>query len=93
MLDKNECIIKFKISKYIFNVIYLFIYLFIFVLSSVSFAKNTEFRLVIHGGAGDITEKNIPSVLKKEHEAKLNEALQAGYAILSKGGDRGFSSL
>ncbi|WP_171830877.1 isoaspartyl peptidase/L-asparaginase family protein [Providencia stuartii] len=62
----------------------IFIYLFLF---SGAWAKDASFRLVIHGGAGDINEQNISAEFKKEHEIKLTEALQAGYDILSKGGD------
>ncbi|WP_336194114.1 isoaspartyl peptidase/L-asparaginase [Providencia stuartii] len=55
--------------------------------SSVAQANQSDIRLVIHGGAGDITEKLMSPERQKEHEAKLTEALQAGYNILSKGGD------
>ncbi len=66
--------------------IYIICLLFIF-FTSVGLSEENNFRLVIHGGAGDITEKLISPEQKKEHEAKLTEALQAGYDILSKGGD------
>lgn len=64
----------------------IFIYLFLF---SGAWAKDASFRLIIHGGAGDINEQNISAEFKKEHEIKLTEALQAGYDILSKGGEIG----
>lgn len=63
------------------------IFLFLLFVTPFVFAENNYFRLVIHGGAGDITEQNISEELKKEHEKKLTEALQAGYTILSQGGD------
>ncbi|MCO6500196.1 MAG: isoaspartyl peptidase/L-asparaginase [Vicingus serpentipes] len=43
--------------------------------------------IVIHGGAGTILKKNLSSELEKAYRDKLNEALNAGYEILEKGGD------
>ncbi|MER5139646.1 isoaspartyl peptidase/L-asparaginase family protein [Providencia stuartii] len=74
---------------YIHKILALFLSFFI-LLFPFSFAmsqQNNNFRLLIHGGAGDITEKSLIPQLQKEHELKLKEALQAGYEILSKGGD------
>jgi L-asparaginase / beta-aspartyl-peptidase len=45
-----------------------------------------EIALVIHGGAGTITRAQMTADLEKEYRAKLEEALRAGHAILSKGG-------
>ena len=42
--------------------------------------------LVIHGGAGTIKKENMSPELEKEYEAKLKEALNAGYKILNEGG-------
>ena len=42
--------------------------------------------LVIHGGAGTITRKNMTPEKEKAYTDKLNEALQTGYAVLKKGG-------
>jgi beta-aspartyl-peptidase (threonine type) len=42
--------------------------------------------LVIHGGAGTITRKSMTPEKEKAYKEKLNEALQAGYAVLKKGG-------
>ncbi|RYG69967.1 isoaspartyl peptidase/L-asparaginase [bacterium] len=45
-----------------------------------------NFALAIHGGAGDITPKNLPPEQEAECRAVLNEALQTGYALLKEGG-------
>ncbi|MBN2572915.1 MAG: isoaspartyl peptidase/L-asparaginase [Ignavibacteriales bacterium] len=45
----------------------------------------TKFGLVIHGGAGVIS--NIPAEKEKEYIAKLNEAIEEGYKILEQGGN------
>lgn len=44
------------------------------------------FTLVIHGGAGTILQKNLSAELEKNYRAGLQEALDAGYAILERGG-------
>lgn len=41
--------------------------------------------LAIHGGAGTIDRAKMTPELEKEFRAKLNEALQAGYAVLKQG--------
>ncbi len=41
--------------------------------------------LVIHGGAGTITRKDMSSELDHEYRAKLEEALRTGYALLKEG--------
>jgi L-asparaginase / beta-aspartyl-peptidase len=48
-------------------------------------AKN-KITLVIHGGAGTITRQNMTPEKEKAYNEALNQALQAGYAILKKGG-------
>ena len=42
--------------------------------------------LVIHGGAGTITRANMTPEKEKAYNEALNQALQAGYAILKRGG-------
>lgn len=42
--------------------------------------------LVIHGGAGNITVENLSDERQAEYRAKLEEALRAGYAVLTNGG-------
>jgi len=44
------------------------------------------FGLVIHGGAGVILRQDLPPALEAEYRAKLTEALNAGYAVLDRGG-------
>jgi len=48
--------------------------------------KKTEFGLVIHGGAGNIYKERYTDEQEKAYKAKLEEALQTGYDILSNGG-------
>lgn len=48
--------------------------------------KSKTFGIVIHGGAGTILKSNMTPELEKEYTEKLNEALNAGYAVLEKGG-------
>ncbi len=45
-----------------------------------------NFALAIHGGAGTILKANLTPELEKQYREKLNDALQAGYKILEKGG-------
>ncbi|WP_232326072.1 isoaspartyl peptidase/L-asparaginase family protein [Spirosoma montaniterrae] len=42
--------------------------------------------LVIHGGAGTITRKNMTPEKEQAYRAVLNQALQTGYAVLKRGG-------
>jgi L-asparaginase / beta-aspartyl-peptidase len=49
-------------------------------------ATDKIFALAIHGGAGTILKKNMTPELEKEYLNKLNEALEAGYDTLKKGG-------
>jgi beta-aspartyl-peptidase (threonine type) len=52
----------------------------------ISGLKKTDFGLVIHGGAGNIYKERYTEAQEAAYRAKLEEALQAGYEILSKGG-------
>lgn len=79
----NSLVSGIQSLKYQTNVFLLLAIIFVF----PSAAQQNNFRLVIYGGAGDITSKLVSPEIQKEHEAKLTEALQAGYDILSKGGD------
>ena len=45
-----------------------------------------NYALVIHGGAGTILKKHMTSEKEKAYQDALQQALQAGYDILSKGG-------
>lgn len=49
-------------------------------------ASDKKVVLVIHGGAGTILKKNMSPEKEAAYTAKLEEALKAGYAVLSDGG-------
>ena len=44
------------------------------------------FAIAIHGGAGTLSRKDMSSTQEAEYRAGLEEALNAGYAVLSRGG-------
>lgn len=46
----------------------------------------SEFRLVVHGGAGTILRENMTPEREAEYRAKMEEAIHAGYEILDAGG-------
>ncbi|GAB2960288.1 isoaspartyl peptidase/L-asparaginase [Hymenobacter coalescens] len=46
----------------------------------------SRITLVIHGGAGTITRQNMTPEKEKAYTEALNQALQAGYAVLKRGG-------
>ncbi|TCJ12038.1 isoaspartyl peptidase/L-asparaginase [Flaviaesturariibacter flavus] len=48
--------------------------------------QRPDFMLVIHGGAGTILKKNMTPELERQYQQGLERALQAGYAILNRGG-------
>jgi beta-aspartyl-peptidase (threonine type) len=67
------------------------IYLFFFLLtwSFAGIAQGSQadkITLVIHGGAGTITRKNMTPEMEKAYTATLQKALETGYAVLKKGG-------
>ncbi len=49
--------------------------------------ENKKFALVIHGGAGVVSRDSIPEADAKLMQIDLNKALDAGYAVLSTGGN------
>jgi len=49
-------------------------------------APMSNFGIVIHGGAGTIVRKEMTPELETQYRQKLSEALNAGYAVLEKGG-------
>ncbi len=55
-------------------------------LSGLQAASAEEFVLVIHGGAGAISKKNISAEQEAAYRAKLTEALVAGRSILANKG-------
>ena len=48
--------------------------------------ETSDFAIAIHGGAGTITRKNMTPEKESAYRSKLEEALNAGYAILENGG-------
>lgn len=46
----------------------------------------TKFSLAIHGGAGTIIKEDMTPELEEAYRRALNEALDAGYAVLENGG-------
>jgi len=46
----------------------------------------SDIAMVIHGGAGTITRSEMTPELEAEYRAMLEDALKAGYAVLSAGG-------
>ena len=62
-------------------------YTVVFLVSiNICFAQNKKFVLVIHGGAGTILKSQMTPEKEKAYQQGLNDALQTGYDILSKGG-------
>jgi beta-aspartyl-peptidase (threonine type) len=49
-------------------------------------SMNEPFAIAIHGGAGTLDKKKLTSTLYNQYEQALNDALQAGWHILQKGG-------
>ncbi|MCR9172341.1 MAG: isoaspartyl peptidase/L-asparaginase [bacterium] len=62
-----------------------FYILSIFIIMSISAQAQDKVVLVIHGGAGTILKKNMTEEKEAAYEAKLREALQAGYDALTAG--------
>jgi L-asparaginase / beta-aspartyl-peptidase len=56
----------------------------ILIFTNTAFAQ--QVALVIHGGAGNIYKEHIPDTLEDQYQAKMKEALLAGYEILRQGG-------
>ena len=55
-------------------------------ISSMSFAQDHKIAIAIHGGAGTILKKNMTPEKEKLYTDKLNEAIAAGYKVLTEGG-------
>lgn len=63
-------------------------FLFLF-MSMICFSQNNsskKFVIVIHGGAGTILKSQMTPEKEKAYQQSLNDALQKGYDVLSKGG-------
>ncbi|HSC48598.1 MAG TPA: isoaspartyl peptidase/L-asparaginase [Gammaproteobacteria bacterium] len=55
-------------------------------MSAETAAQDHPIAIVIHGGAGTISRKDMPPQLEAEYRATLKQALEAGYAVLKRGG-------
>lgn len=60
--------------------------LLLFVFSSICSQAQHKIGLVIHGGAGTIKKENITEEQDRAYRQKLQEALDAGYSVLERGG-------
>ena len=60
--------------------------LLLLMLFSVQSFGQQKYGLVIHGGAGTILKERMTEETEKAYREKLNESLEAGYAVLEKGG-------
>jgi beta-aspartyl-peptidase (threonine type) len=58
----------------------------LFIFSALSASAQQKFGMVIHGGAGTIRKENMTEEQDKAYRQKLQEALDAGYAVLESGG-------
>jgi L-asparaginase / beta-aspartyl-peptidase len=70
---------------------YLFLLLTVICMTTVNAQKKPHagrqnYVLVIHGGAGTILKRNMSPEKEKAYQEALQQALQAGHVILSKGG-------
>lgn len=64
---------------------HLFLWLLLFS-AIASWAQQPKYVLVIHGGAGSLTAKNTSPEKEKAYRAAMGRALDAGAAVLKKGG-------
>ncbi len=60
--------------------------LVLLIFSAFSAFAQQKFGMVIHGGAGTIRKENMTAEQDKAYRQKLQEALNAGYAVLENGG-------
>ncbi|CAM3538813.1 isoaspartyl peptidase/L-asparaginase family protein [Shewanella pealeana] len=56
-------------------------------ISTGTMASDKPFSIAIHGGAGTISKANLTPEQQKSYRDKLQQAVDAGYDILAKGGD------
>jgi beta-aspartyl-peptidase (threonine type) len=54
--------------------------------ANTAIAKDVPFAIAIHGGAGTISKAGFTPEKEAAYRAKLTESVEAGYAILEKGG-------
>src|SRR5438876_1096276 len=55
-------------------------------LRNLKHTMTPNFAIAIHGGAGTILKQNMTAAKDSAYRKTLNEAMQAGYDILKKGG-------
>ena len=68
---------------------FIFCFLMIILSNNTCFSQadnSKKFVLVIHGGAGTILKSQMTPEKEKAYQQGLNDALQKGYEVLSKGG-------
>ncbi len=58
----------------------------IFAVEAITHTHMPKYTLVVHGGAGTILKADMTPELEKAYQEGLNEALNAGYAVLEEGG-------
>ena len=75
-----------KFSSLKFTAIPLFSSL-LFTATPVTLAQDTPFAIAIHGGAGTIEKSRFTPEKEQAYRDKLKEAVEAGYQVLSKGGE------
>ncbi len=59
--------------------------LFLLLFSSLLSGQNSNYVLVIHGGAGNIKPGNLPPAVAASYESKLKEVLRLGDSLLNAG--------
>lgn len=62
------------------------IYLLCLLFLTMAASAQNKVVLVIHGGAGTISPKNMTPEMEQAYKQKLSEALENGYAVLERGG-------
>lgn len=63
-----------------------FVIVLLIIFGYTAMAQNKKFVLVVHGGAGTILKSQMTPEKEKAYQQGINEALNAGYAVLAKGG-------
>jgi len=77
--------VNFSIKTFIFYILLATISFLLFACNSTP-TETPRAVLVLHGGAGTITRKNLTPEMEKEYRTTLESALSKGYGILSRGG-------
>jgi len=64
---------------------FIFISVLTTLFSPLLYAQQYPLTIVVHGGAGTIDKNKMTPAKRKAYEAKLKEAIDAGYALLAEG--------